>query len=173
VVVEVAFAVQHTAFVVLALRIVVQQVVVLLLGLVVVEPMAVQQDNAVLNMAIAVPVQNTVVAMVASILAMAYVAARVAQRDHVVPHLAFVETLRLIAEGIVMATVFTVVVALVSAAHNLDIVAPMVPIALSPNSCPESSQFRLKVNSKDKRRIITRLWPVQTIVHVVQVEPVH
>jgi len=159
-------AVRHTAIVVLALSTAVQRRVVA-------EPTAVEQDNAVRNTAIVAPPQNTVATILAPIPAMAYAVVRVVQRDHVVPHMDFVDTLLPIAEGPVMAIVAPLVAALVSAAHDTDIVAPMLPTALSQSSCPESSQLRSKANSKDKRHITTRPWPVRTTAHVVQVELVH
>jgi len=171
----VVFVARHSAIVVLPLSTAVTWVVVA-------ETTAVQEDNAVRNTAIVAPPQNTVAAAAAaavmsSIPAMADAVARVVQRDHVVPHMDFVETLLPIAEEPVMATeepvmatVVALVVALVSAAHNTDIVAPMLPIVLSPNSSPESSQLRSKVNSKDKRHITMRPSPVRTTAHVVQVE---
>jgi len=176
VVVELVSAVRHMAIVVQALSTAVP-VGAVQLGAVqleaVAETTAVQQDNAVRNSAIVAPPHNTVVAVLSPIPAMDYAVAQVVQRDHAVPHMDFVEALLSIAEEPPMATVATVVAALVSAVHNMDIVAPMGPTALSPSSSPESSQLRSRANSKEKRRITMRPWPGRTTALVVQVELVH
>jgi len=182
VVVERVSAVPHMAIVVQVLSIAVQ------LG-VVAEATAVQQDNAVQYMAIVVPLQNTVAAVVPTILVstilvstilvstipagVAYVVPQVVQREHVVPHMDFVETLLPIAEELPITPVTTLVAVLVSAAQHRDIVAVLEPTVLPPGSCPERRQLRSKANSKEKRHITMRAWPERTTAHVVQVELVH
>jgi len=182
VVVERVSAVPHMAIVVQVLSIAVQ------LG-VVAEATAVQQDNAVQYMAIVVPLQNTVAAVVPTILVstilvstilvstipagVAYVVPQVVQREHVVPHMDFVETLLPIAEELPITPVTTLVAVLVSAAQHRDIVAVLEPTVLPTDSCPERSQLRSKANSKEKRHITMRAWPDRTTAHVVQVELVH
>jgi len=182
VVVERVSAVPHMAIVVQVLSIAVQ------LG-VVAEATAVQQDNAVQYMAIVVPLQNTVAAVVPTILVstilvstilvstipagVAYVVPQVVQREHVVPHMDFVETLLPIAEELPITPVTTLVAVLVSAAQHRDIVAVLEPTVLPPGSCPERRQLRSKANSKEKRHITMRAWPDRTTAHVVQVELVH
>jgi len=183
VVVERVSAVPHMAIVVQVLSIAVQ------LGVVAEPTAAVQQDNAVQYMAIVVPLQNTVAAVVPTILVstilvstilvstipagVAYVVPQVVQREHVVPHMDFVETLLPIAEELPITPVTTLVAVLVSAAQHRDIVAVLEPTVLPPGSCPERRQLRSKANSKEKRHITMRAWPERTTAHVVQVELVH
>lgn len=183
VVVERVSAVPHMAIVVQVLSIAVQ------LGVVAEPTAAVQQDNAVQYMAIVVPLQNTVAAVVPTILVstilvstilvstipagVAYVVPQVVQREHVVPHMDFVETLLPIAEELPITPVTTLVAVLVSAAQHRDIVAVLEPTVLPTDSCPERSQLRSKANSKEKRHITMRAWPERTTAHVVQVELVH
>jgi len=188
VVVERVSAVPHMAIVVQVLSIAVQ------LGVVAEPTAAVQQDNAVQYMAIVVPLQNTVAAVVPTILVstilvstilvstilvstipagVAYVVPQVVKREHVVPHMDFVETLLPIAEELPITPVTTLVAVLVSAAQHRDIVAVLEPTVLPPGSCPERRQLRSKANSKEKRHITMRAWPDRTTAHVVQVELVH
>jgi hypothetical protein len=150
---------------------------------------AVQQGNAVHDLAIVVLVQNTVAAVVATILVatilvatilvstilveVAYAVPQVVQREHAVPHMDFVETLLPIAEELPITSVTIPVAVLVSAAHTMDIVPVLEPTVLPPSSCPERSHFHSKANSKAKRHIIMRPWPERTTAHVVQVGLFH
>jgi hypothetical protein len=142
--------------------------------------LVVEQANAVLDLAIVVPVQSIVTMVVVVLLAILVTAPVVeldVQQDHAVRLMDFVEILLLTvvqqSEGLVMATVERMVAVLVFVVHDMDIVVIRLLIVLLLDSCLEKNQLLLKVNFKDKQLIIMKLWPVRIIAHVVQFEADH